>query len=76
MPDDTIFGRLPERQAPHIYSEEEVRQLLAAARRLGPQPGLRGMVYETLFGLIASSGLRLSEALSLHIGDVDLDAAC
>jgi integrase len=72
VPDDTIFGRLPNRQAPHIYSDEEVRQLLAAARRLGPKPGLRGRVYETLFGLIASTGLRLSEALSLSIGDVDL----
>ncbi len=72
VPDDSIFGRLPERQAPHIYSEEEVQQLLAAARRLGPKPGLRGRVYETLFGLIASTGLRLSEALSLSIGDVDL----
>lgn len=72
VPDDTIFGRLPERQAPHIYSDEEVGQLLVAARRLGPKPGLRGLVYETLFGLIASTGLRLSEALSLSVGDVDL----
>lgn len=72
VPDDTIFGRLPERQAPHIYSQEEVRQLLAAARELGPSPGLRGLAYETLFGLIASCGLRLSEALSLNIADVDL----
>ena len=72
VPDDTIFGRLPERQAPHIYSDEEVQQLLAAAHRLGPKPGLRGLVYETLFGLIASTGLRLSEALSLSVGDVDL----
>lgn len=72
VPDDTIFGRLPERQAPHIYSQEEVRQLLAAARELGPGPGLRGLIYETLFGLIASCGLRLSEALSLNLGDVDL----
>ncbi|MNL80496.1 Phage integrase family protein [compost metagenome] len=47
-------------------------QLLVAARRLGPKPGLRGLVYETLFGLIASTGLRLSEALSLSVGDVDL----
>jgi integrase len=72
VPDDSIFGRLPERQAPHIYSDAEVQQLLAAARRLGPKPGLRGRVYETLFGLIASTGLRLSEALSLSVGDVDL----
>ena len=72
VPDDTIFGRLTERQAPHIYSSEEVRQLLAAARELGPSPGLRGLVYETLFGLIASCGPRLSEALLLNIRDVDL----
>ena len=55
VPDDTIFGRLPERQAPHIYSEQEIVDLLAAARRLGPAPGLRGVVFETLFGLIAST---------------------
>lgn len=72
VPDDTIFGRLPERQAPHIYSPVEVQQLLVAARQLGPKTGLRGLVYETLFGLIASCGLRLSEALSLNMGDVDL----
>ena len=61
VPDDTIFGRLPERQAPHIYSEQEIVDLLAAARRLGPAPGLRGVVFETLFGLIAcyrAAGLR------------------
>jgi integrase len=72
IPDDAIFGRLPERQAPHIYSEREIIDLLAAARRLGPTPGLRGVVFETLFGLIASTGMRISEALSLHNEDVDL----
>ena len=60
VPDDAIFGRLPERQAPHIYSEAEIVDLLAAARRLGPAPGLRGIVFETLFGLIACTGLRIS----------------
>lgn len=72
VPDDSIFGRLPERQAPHIFSEEEIVDLLACARRLGPSPGLRGAVYETLFGLIAATGLRIGEALSLRNGDIDL----
>ena len=47
VPDDAIFGRLPERQVPHIYTEQEIIDLLAAARKLGPAPGLRGIVYET-----------------------------
>lgn len=72
VPDDAIFGRLPERQAPHIYTEQEIIDLLAAARRLGPAPGVRGAIYETLFGLIASTGMRLSEALSLRNEDADL----
>jgi len=72
VPDDTIFGRLGERQAPHIYTESEIVDLLAAARRLGPERGLRHHVYETLFGLIASTGLRVSEALQLRVADVDL----
>lgn len=41
IPDHTIFGRIPERQAPHIYSEPEIVDLLAAARRLGPASTLR-----------------------------------
>lgn len=72
VPDDAIFGRLPERQAPHIYSEREIEELLAAARRLDPKPGLRGLTYETVFGLIACTGMRVSEAVSLRNGDVDL----
>lgn len=72
VPDGAIFGSLPERLAPHIYSEQEVIDLLAAARRLGPAQGLRCIVYETLFGLIASTGMRISEALALCNKDVDL----
>ncbi len=72
VPDDSIFGRLPQRQAPHIFSEEEIVDLLARSRRLGPSPALRGAVYETLFGLIAATGLRIGEALALCNDDVDL----
>lgn len=73
VPDDAIFGGLPKRQAPHIYSEREFVDLLAAARRLRPAPGLRGVVFETLFGLIGSCGLRVSEAVGLRNMDVDLE---
>jgi integrase len=72
VPDDAIFGPLPERLAPHIYSEQDIVDLLAAARRLGPAQGLRCVVYETLFGLIASTGMRIAEALALRNKDVNL----
>jgi integrase len=45
---------------------------LGAARRL--RPDLRGAGYEALFGLLASTGLRVSEAIQLRDGDVDLHA--
>jgi integrase len=73
VPDNAIFGSLHERLAPHIYSEQEIIDLLAAARRLQQARGLRGVVYETLFGLIACTGLRISEALCLCNADVDLN---
>lgn len=72
VPDDTVLGRRPRRGTPHIYSGAEVADLLSASRRLVPRSGLRPLVYETLFGLIASAGLRVSEALALCIRDVDL----
>jgi integrase len=72
VPDASIFGPVPGRVAPHIYREAEIIALLAAARGLNPQGGLRPATFETLFGLIASAGLRVSEALSLLDADVDL----
>ncbi|MDP2708332.1 MAG: tyrosine-type recombinase/integrase, partial [Burkholderiales bacterium] len=72
VPDELIFGAVPGRVAPHIYREEEIIELLAAARLLGPPGGLRPATFETLFGLMASAGLRISEAIHLHDADVDL----
>lgn len=63
FPQTAIFGRSHRRLAPHIYSEREICDLLAAAWRLAPEGGLRPATYATIFGLIAATGLRLSEAL-------------
>ena len=70
VPDDAIFGRIGARLTPHVYTDQEIVDLLAAARRL--DPGLRGITYEALFGLLAATGLRVSEAVRLSTADVDL----
>lgn len=72
VPHDLVFGSVGERLAPHIYTESEIADLLVAAGWLRPK--LRGAVYQTLYGLIAAAGLRISEALNLTIADVDLKA--
>lgn len=73
VPDESIFGSVPGRMAPHIYHDAEIVELLAAARGMNPNGcGLRPATFETLFGLIASAGLRVSEALTLLDRDVDL----
>jgi integrase len=71
VPDEAIFGRVGERTAPHIYTEQEIVDLLAAARQLRPS-SLRGATYEALFGLLASTGLRVSEAVRLRDSELDL----
>jgi integrase len=57
-------------RAPFIYSDDDVSALIDQARRSIPQP-LRAATYETLFGLLATTGLRIGEALRLDRGDLD-----
>jgi integrase len=69
-------GILPgwKRAKPYVYSGAEIDALLAAALALPPEDGLRRWTYHALFGLIAVTGMRLSEAMALERDDVDLDA--
>jgi integrase len=73
VPEADTFGRCRRRLAPHLYTEREIVDLLAAAGRLSPKGTLRPATYRVLFGLIAATGLRISEALRLNCADVDLD---
>ena len=66
-----LCGPGHRRIAPHIYTEAEVSALFDAARELKPE-GLRSLTYMTLFGLLASTGMRLSEAVHLKEADVNL----
>jgi integrase/recombinase XerD len=66
---DLLPGHRP-RIAPHIYTDEEIAALMAAAR--GLRPRLRATRHETLIGLLAVTGMRPGEALALDRQDVDL----
>ncbi len=72
VPDRRLLGRNHDRQQPHIYSDKQLRELVLEATRLTAAYHLRPYTYSTFFGLLASSGLRVSEALNLSNGHVDL----
>ena len=72
VPAPGLLGPAGHRKPPHVYSDREIAGLLRAAAGLAPAGGLRPRCYVTLFGLLACTGLRISEALSLTCADVDL----
>ena len=73
IPPKGILGPAHIRTAPHIYSDSEIGVLLKGCTELKSANGLRRHTYATLFGLLACTGLRISEALKLTDSDVDLE---
>jgi len=68
-------GLLPyryERKRPYLYSEAEIANLVRTAGQLPSPAGLKGRTFATIFGLLAVTGMRISEALALDQEDVDL----
>jgi len=63
--------RHPRRwRRPFIYSDDDVLAMIEQARTVIPQP-LRSASYQTLIGLLATTGLRIGEALRLDRCDLD-----
>lgn len=56
------------RAVPVLFVPKEISDLLRAARQL--RSPLRASTYETLFGLLAATGMRIGEALRLERSDV------
>ncbi len=71
VPPPGVFGPSHCRPPVHIYTAAELAALLAAAASLGPPQGMRVATFKTLFGLLAATGLRISEALNLRPQDLD-----
>lgn len=70
VPPREVFAGQGERPAPYLWSNDDIDRLLEAARALQPQ--LRAATYQAVFGLLAVSGMRISETLGLDRDDVDL----
>ena len=70
IPPADVFARPAHRANPYLYSPAEIRELLEATGAL--RPAIRALTHRTLLGLIAVTGLRLGEAVSLRRDHVDL----
>lgn len=67
-------GLLPARSrhaTPYLYSEDEIAALITAAGELGP--AMRARTYQTLIGLLAATGMRVSETIALDREDMDFE---
>lgn len=73
VPPAGVFAARYLRPTPHLWSGEDIRRVLEAARAL--RPPLKAASYEALFGLLAVTGMRVGEAVALEPGDVDLEGA-
>ncbi len=71
VPPVDALGARTLRTPPHLYSAEEIAALMTQARQI--RFPLKAATYETLIGLLASSGLRVGEAIRLECRDVDLE---
>ena len=75
VPPSSLIPVKVRRAHPYIYAESEIEKIVTEAAKLPSPYGLRGWTFSTLFGLIAVTGLRISEAIGLDDADVDLNEA-
>ncbi len=71
VPSTRLLPFRPRRCKPYLYSQREIRQLMAAAKVMPSRQRLRPWTVRTLIGLLAVTGMRLGEALALTREDVD-----
>jgi integrase len=74
VPPRGLLGSSRSCRRAFIFSEADIAALIEAAGSLAPADGLRPRTYATLLGLMACTGLRIPEALTLESGDIDLES--
>lgn len=69
VPPEGLLPTARSRPQPYIYSDGDVSTLMAATRRFTDP--FRARTYHTLIGLLASTGMRVGEAIDLDRTDLD-----
>jgi integrase len=67
------YFKTQRRRAPYLFSQDDILRLLDCAGDIKPRGSMNSHTYQTIIGLLASTGLRASEALRLKVSDVELD---
>lgn len=70
VPATGLMRRRSLRASPYLYSDAEIAKLIAATSML--RTPLRRATFATLIGLLAVTGIRVGEAISLNRDDIDL----
>jgi integrase len=63
----------PRRPKPYLFTPTQLTALFEAAQASRPHGSLRPYTLSTLLGLLASTGLRIGEAIRLQVDHVKLD---
>src|SRR5260370_20879956 len=71
IPSEGLLPYRPSRAKPYLYSDKDIHQLLEAAKNMPATHSLQPWTYHCLLGLLAVTGLRISEAVNLRCTDVD-----
>jgi len=71
VPPDGLLPYRPGRAKPYLYSDEQIHLLLKTAKNMRATHSLQPWTYHCLLGLLAVTGLRISEALNLQCADID-----
>ena len=72
IPPKGVFPGQGKRPAPFIFTSGDLTAVTAACA--GLRPAMRAAACTALFGLIAVTGVRIGEALTIPAGGIDLDA--
>ncbi|CAN5376769.1 hypothetical protein BH23ACT6_BH23ACT6_28230 [soil metagenome] len=69
IPPPDVLAYHYRRATPHVFTTDEIHALIIAAH--GLQPAMRAATWRTLLGLLAVTGMRISEACNLNVDDID-----